>query len=69
MSEPGDHYMMHRGMETGMGALPNLNANSDKPTHEQEPNTCWQLFNYAFSPHDDGIFTHSFLRIVVKMGI
>lgn len=75
----GDHYMMHCGMEivlpngelirTGMGALPSPNADPNAPPHEQEPNSCWQLFNYGFGPYNDGSFTQSSLGIVVKMGI
>ncbi|KAH8886543.1 FAD-linked oxidase-like protein [Thozetella sp. PMI_491] len=75
----GDHFMMHCGMEvvlpdgnlvrTGMGALPNPNADPTKHPHEQEPNSAWQLFNYGFGPYNDGIFTQSSLGIVVKMGI
>jgi hypothetical protein len=75
----GDHWMMHCGMEivlpdgslirTGMGALPNPDADPNLPPHEQEANACWQLFNYGFGPYNDGIFTQSSLGIVVKMGI
>ncbi|KEZ46924.1 Vanillyl-alcohol oxidase [Scedosporium apiospermum] len=75
----GDHFMMHCGMEvilpdgslvrTGMGALPNPDADPNTPPHEQEPNTAWQLFNYGFGPYNDGIFTQSSLGIVVKMGV
>ncbi|KAM5351008.1 hypothetical protein ACJ41O_003731 [Fusarium nematophilum] len=75
----GDHFMMHCGMEvilpdgslvrTGMGALPNPNADPKAPPHEQEPNSAWQLFNYGFGPYNDGIFSQSSLGIVVKMGI
>jgi hypothetical protein len=71
--------MMHCGLEivlpdgsllrTGMGALPNPNADKSKPPHEQEPNESWQLFNYGFGPHSDGIFSQSSFGIVVKMGV
>jgi FAD binding domain len=74
----GDHWMMHCGLEvvlpngdlvrTGMGALPNPEADPNAPPHEQKPNKCWQLFNYGFGPYNDGIFTQSSLGIVVKMG-
>lgn len=70
---------MHSGLEvvlpngelirTGMGALPNPEADSKAPPHEQKPNACWQLFNYGFGPYNDGIFTQSSLGVVVKMGI
>jgi len=56
-------------IRTGMGALPNPKADPNKPPHEQEPNACWQLFNYGFGPYNDGIFTQASLGIVVKMGI
>ena len=75
----GDHWMMHSGMEvvlpsgelirTGMGALPNPEADPSAPPHEQKPNKCWQLFNYGFGPYNDGIFTQSSLGVVVKLGI
>ena len=75
----GDHWMMHSGLEvvlpdgslirTGMGALPNPEADSNAPPHDQKPHACWQLFNYGFGPYNDGIFTQSSLGIVVKMGI
>ena len=75
----GDHYMMHCGMEivlpsgelirTGMGAMPNPKADPNAPPHEQEPNDCWQLFNYGFGPYNDGSFTQSSLGIVVKLGV
>lgn len=75
----GDHWMMHSGMEvvlpsgellrTGMGALPNPEADKNLPPHEQKPNKCWQLFNYGFGPYNDGIFTQSSLGVVVKMGM
>lgn len=56
-------------VRTGMGALPDPDASKDLPPHEQQPNKCWQLFNYGFGPYNDGIFTQSNLGIVVKMGI
>ncbi|RKK12170.1 Vanillyl-alcohol oxidase [Fusarium oxysporum f. sp. cepae] len=56
-------------VRTGMGALPNPDADPNAPPHEQEPNSAWQLFNYGFGPYNDGIFTQSSLGIVVKMGI
>lgn len=56
-------------VRTGMGALPNPNADPNAPPHEQEPNSAWQLFNYGFGPYNDGIFSQSSLGIVVKMGI
>ncbi len=75
----GDHWMMHSGLEvvlpngelirTGMGALPNPEADKSLPPHEQKPNKCWQLFNYGFGPYNDGIFTQSSLGVVVKMGM
>ncbi|CAK4031385.1 FAD-linked oxidase [Lecanosticta acicola] len=75
----GDHWMMHCGMEvilpngellrTGMGALPNPKADTTKPLHEQEPNECWQLFNYGFGPYNDGIFSQASLGVCVKMGM
>lgn len=71
--------MMHCGIEvvlpdgtllrTGMGALPNPDADPNLPPHEQPANKCWQLFNYGFGPYNDGIFSQSSLGIVVKMGI
>ena len=70
---------MHCGLEivlpngelirTGMGALPNPDANPNDPPHLQKPNKAWGLFNYGFGPYNDGIFTQSSLGIVVKMGI
>ncbi|KAI4716268.1 FAD-linked oxidase-like protein [Aureobasidium sp. EXF-10727] len=75
----GDHWMMHCGMEvvlpdgtlwrSGMGGLPNPNADPNTPPHEQAANETWGLFNYGFGPYNDGIFTQSSLGIVVKMGI
>ncbi|KIY01585.1 uncharacterized protein Z520_03137 [Fonsecaea multimorphosa CBS 102226] len=75
----GDHYMMHCGMEvvlpdgslvrTGMGALPNPDADPGLGPHAQPGNDCWQLFNYGFGPYNDGIFTQPALGVVVKMGI
>ncbi|EXJ91673.1 vanillyl-alcohol oxidase [Capronia epimyces CBS 606.96] len=75
----GDHWMMHCGLEvvlpdgsllrTGMGALPNPEADSSLPADQQPANKCWQHFNYGFGPYNDGIFTQSSLGIVVKMGI
>jgi hypothetical protein len=56
-------------IRTGMGALPNPNADPNAPAHEQQANACWQLFNYGFGPYNDGIFSQSSLGIVVKMGI
>lgn len=56
-------------IRTGMGALPNPDADPAKPPHEQEPNAAWQHFNYGFGPYNDGIFTQSSLGIVVKMGV
>ena len=56
-------------VRTGMGALPNPDADPNAPPHEQEPNSAWQLFNYGFGPYNDGIFSQSSLGIVVKMGI
>ena len=56
-------------VRTGMGALPNPNADPNAPPHEQEGNACWQLFNYGFGPYNDGIFTQAACGIVVKMGI
>lgn len=63
--------MMHCGMElvlpngevhrTGMGAMPNPKADQSKPLHEQEPNECWQLFNYGFGPYNDGSFSQASL--------
>jgi hypothetical protein len=71
--------MMHCGLEvvlpdgslvrTGMGALPTPKADKNAPPHEQEPNECWQLFNYRFGPHHDGIFSQSNMGIVTKMGV
>lgn len=71
--------MMHCGLEvvlpdgslvrTGMGALPNPKADKNAPPHEQEPNECWQLFNYGFGPRHDGIFSQSNMGIVTKMGV
>lgn len=52
-----------------MGALPNPKADKNAPPHEQEPNECWQLFNYGFGPHHDGIFSQSNMGIVTKMGV
>ncbi|PKX95992.1 FAD-binding oxidoreductase [Aspergillus novofumigatus IBT 16806] len=75
----GDYWMMHCGLEvvlpdgslvrTGMGALPNPKADKNAPPHEQEPNECWQLFNYGVGPHHDGIFSQSNMGIVTKMGV
>lgn len=56
-------------VRTGMGALPNPDADPTAPPHDQEPNSAWQLFNYGFGPYNDGIFSQSSLGIVVKMGI
>lgn len=54
---------------SGMGGLPNPNADPNAPPHEQAANETWGLFNYGFGPYNDGIFTQSSLGIVVKMGI
>ncbi|KAI4593653.1 hypothetical protein KJ359_009137 [Pestalotiopsis sp. 9143b] len=69
--ERGVGYTPYDGtlLRTGMGALPNLNADPNSPPHEQEPSATWQHFNYGFGPYNDGIFSQSSLRIVVKMGI
>ncbi|OJJ38082.1 hypothetical protein ASPWEDRAFT_168015 [Aspergillus wentii DTO 134E9] len=75
----GDHWMMHCGLEvilpsgellrTGMGALPDK-PNKSGTTMDQDPgNKCWQLFPYGFGPYNDGLFSHSNLGIVTKMGI
>ena len=70
---------MHCGLEvvlpngelirTGMGALPNPEADVSLPPHEQKANKSWHLFNYGFGPYNDGIFSQSSLGVVVKMGI
>lgn len=75
----GDHWMMHCGMDvvlpdgtlwrSGMGGIPNPQADPNAPPHEQEPNETYALFNYGFGPYNDGIFSQSSLGIVVKMGI
>ncbi|OAG38904.1 hypothetical protein AYO21_06935 [Fonsecaea monophora] len=75
----GDHWMMHCGLEvvlpdgtllrTGMGALPNPDADPSLPPEEQPSSQAWQLFNYGFGPYNDGIFTQSSLGVVVKMGM
>ncbi|OGM39706.1 hypothetical protein ABOM_011696 [Aspergillus bombycis] len=51
------------------GALPNPKADNSKPPYEQEPNESWQIFDCSLGPHSAGIFSHSSLGIVVKMGI
>ncbi|KAK5091274.1 hypothetical protein LTR05_001456 [Lithohypha guttulata] len=75
----GDHWMMHCGMEivlpdgslirTGMGALPDPDADPSLPPHEQSWNKCAHLFNYGFGPYNDGIFSQGSLGIVTKLGI
>nr|OQO16541.1 hypothetical protein B0A51_14505 [Rachicladosporium sp. CCFEE 5018] len=75
----GDHWMMHCGMEvvlpdgtlwrSGMGGIPNPDADPNAPSHEQKPNDTWGLFNYGFGPYNDGIFSQASLGIVVKMGL
>ncbi|KAK6440359.1 hypothetical protein LTR95_003419 [Oleoguttula sp. CCFEE 5521] len=67
----GDHWMMHCGMEvvlpdgtlwrSGMGGIPNPDADPDAPPHEQKPNDTWGLFNYGFGPYNDGIFSQASL--------
>ncbi|PSK60794.1 Protein bfr2 [Elsinoe australis] len=74
----GDHFMMHSGMEivlpdgnlirTGMGAMPNPKADPNAAPYDQEPNECWQLFNYGYGPYLDGAFSQSNFGIVTKMG-
>jgi len=54
---------------SGMGGIPNPQADPNAPPHEQEPNETYALFNYGFGPYNDGIFSQSSLGIVVKMGI
>lgn len=63
--------MMHCGLEvvlpngsllrTGMGALPDPDADLSLPPDQQPANKCWQLFNYGFGPYNDGIFSQSSL--------
>ena len=71
--------MMHCGMEvilpngdlwrSGMGGLPNPNADLNAPPQDQQWNSTFGLFNYGFGPYNDGIFTQSSLGITTKMGI
>ncbi len=73
--------MMHCGFEvvlpngellrTGMGAMPDpTQPHVEGGTPDEQPgNKAWQLFNYGFGPHNDGIFTQSKLGVVKKMGI
>lgn len=75
----GDHWMMHCGMEiilptgelirTGMGAMPDANANPSLPPHEQPWNKCSHLFNYGFGPYNDGIFSQGNVGVVTKLGL
>lgn len=54
----GDDWMMHCGMEvvlpngdlwrSGMGGLPNPNADTSKPPQDQAWNETFGLFNYGF---------------------
>ncbi|KAH8879214.1 vanillyl alcohol oxidase [Thozetella sp. PMI_491] len=75
----GDHWMMHCGLEvvlpsgelirTGMGSLPNPNADPNQRLDEQKGPETWQLFPYGYGPQNDGIFSQSNLGVVTKMGL
>jgi hypothetical protein len=70
---------MHCGLEvvlpngelirTGMGSLPNPNADPTQRLDEQQGPETWQLFPYGFGPQNDGIFSQSNLGVVTKMGL
>ncbi|KZL83372.1 vanillyl-alcohol oxidase [Colletotrichum incanum] len=75
----GDHWGMHCGMEvvlpngklvrTGMGGVPNPNADPSLRPDEQPANETWQLFNTGYGPYNDGLFSQSNLGIVTKIGM
>ncbi|KAJ0306287.1 hypothetical protein COL5a_003727 [Colletotrichum fioriniae] len=75
----GDHWGMHCGMEvvlpngklvrTGMGGVPNPNADTSLRPDEQPGCETWQLFNTGYGPYNDGLFSQSNLGIVTKIGM